>query len=47
MKWSERRILEKKDEKMIELEEIQTYYGESHIIQGLSLFVGEGEVVSI
>ncbi len=34
-------------EKSIELEEIQTYYGRSHILQGLSLFVAKGEAVSI
>jgi branched-chain amino acid transport system ATP-binding protein len=39
--------LEKKTEKIIELEEVHTYYGESHIIQGLSLFVEKGEAVSI
>jgi branched-chain amino acid transport system ATP-binding protein len=39
--------LEKKTEKIIEVEEIHTYYGASHIIQGLSLFVGKGEAVSI
>jgi branched-chain amino acid transport system ATP-binding protein len=36
-----------KNDRVIELEEIHTYYGESHIIQGLSLYVGRGEVVSI
>ena len=30
--------MEKKTEKIIEVEEIHTYYGASHIIQGLSLF---------
>ena len=44
---SERLILEKKTEKIIELEDIHTYYGESHIIQGLSLIVEKGEAVSI
>ncbi len=39
--------MEKKTEKIIELEEIHTYYGGSHIIQGLSLFVEKGEAVSI
>jgi branched-chain amino acid transport system ATP-binding protein len=39
--------LEKKNDRVIELEDVQTYYGASHIIQGLSLFVGRGEVVSI
>jgi len=39
--------LGKKTENIIELEEIHTYYGRSHIIQGLSLFVEKGEAVSI
>jgi branched-chain amino acid transport system ATP-binding protein len=39
--------LEKKTDKIIEVEEIQTYYGASHIIQGLSFYVGRGESVSI
>jgi branched-chain amino acid transport system ATP-binding protein len=39
--------LEKKTENIIELKQIHTYYGESHIIQGLSLFVEKGEAVSI
>lgn len=37
----------KKDNIIIELEEIHTYYGDSHIIQGLSLYVEKGEAVSI
>lgn len=32
---------------ILEVEEIQTYYGESHVLHGLSLLVDEGEVVSI
>ena len=32
---------------MLEVNEIHTYYGESHILQGLSLQVKEGEVVAI
>ena len=32
---------------MIKLESIDTYYGSSHVIQGLSLEVGTGEAVSI
>ncbi|NNF99904.1 MAG: ABC transporter ATP-binding protein [Desulfobacteraceae bacterium] len=32
---------------MLNVEEIHTFYGESHIIQGLSLFVAENEAVSI
>jgi len=47
MTGSERPTLEKKTENIIELEEIQTYYGRSHILQGLSLFVEKGEAVSI
>lgn len=39
--------MEKKTERIIELTDIQTYYGTSHIIQGLSLYVGKGEAVSI
>ena len=39
--------MEKRTEKIIELEEIHTYYGMSHIIQGLSLYVDKGEAVSI
>lgn len=39
--------MEKRNEPVIEVREIQTYYGESHIIQGLSLYVGKGESVSI
>ncbi len=39
--------MEKKTDKIIEVEEIQTYYGASHIIQGLSFYVGRGESVSI
>jgi branched-chain amino acid transport system ATP-binding protein len=29
------------------LEDVHTYYGQSHIIQGISLTVGEGEVVAL
>lgn len=32
---------------ILEVEGIQTYYGESHVLHGLSLKVDEGEVVSI
>jgi len=39
--------LVKKNDISIELEEIHTYYGDSHIIQGLSLYVEKGEAVSI
>lgn len=36
-----------KKSKILDIENIQTYYGVSHIIQGLSLFVEEKEAVSI
>jgi len=36
-----------KKNKILDIENIQTYYGVSHIIQGLSLFVKEKEAVSI
>jgi branched-chain amino acid transport system ATP-binding protein len=29
------------------LEDVHTYYGQSHVIQGISLTVGEGEVVAL
>ena len=32
---------------LLELEDVHTYYGEAHILQGVSLSVGEGEVVSL
>ena len=32
---------------LLTLEEIHTYYGEAHILQGVSLTVGEGEVVTL
>jgi len=32
---------------MLEVQEVHTYYGRSHILQGLSLSVGEGEVVCL
>jgi branched-chain amino acid transport system ATP-binding protein len=32
---------------LLELEDVHTYYGEAHILQGVSLTVGEGEVVSL
>lgn len=32
---------------LLELKEIHTYYGQSHVLQGLSLEVGEREVVSL
>jgi len=33
--------------KILELENIHSYYGESHVIQGLSMYVERGEAVSI
>jgi branched-chain amino acid transport system ATP-binding protein len=36
-----------KAHKILEVEDIHTYYGESHAIQGLSLFVNAHEAVSI
>src|SRR6266446_1396920 len=32
---------------MLELSDVHTYYGESHVLQGVSLTVGPGEVVAI
>lgn len=32
---------------LLELKEVHTYYGQSHVLQGLSLAVGEGEVVAL
>ena len=32
---------------MLRLDEVHAYYGQSHILQGVSLEVGEGEVVSL
>src|SRR5438445_12662999 len=32
---------------LLELEDVHTYYGEAHILQGVSITVGEGEVVSL
>jgi len=32
---------------LLELEDVHTYYGEAHVLQGVSLTVGEGEVVSL
>ena len=32
---------------ILEIEEIDTYYGQSHVLQGISLSIGEGEVVSL
>ncbi len=32
---------------MLEIENLHAYYGKSHILQGISLRVGEGEIVSL
>jgi branched-chain amino acid transport system ATP-binding protein len=32
---------------LLELEDVHTYYGEAHILQGVSLSVAEGEIVSL
>jgi len=32
---------------ILEIEEIDTYYGQSHVLQGISLGIDEGEVVSL
>jgi branched-chain amino acid transport system ATP-binding protein len=32
---------------ILEIEEIDTYYGQSHVLQGISLTIPEGEVVSL
>jgi branched-chain amino acid transport system ATP-binding protein len=32
---------------LLAVEELHTYYGEAHILQGISLTVGEGEVVTL
>jgi branched-chain amino acid transport system ATP-binding protein len=32
---------------LLEVDDLHTYYGEAHILQGVSLTVGEGEVVSL
>src|SRR2546425_7613801 len=32
---------------VLEVEGVHTYYGESHVLQGISLRVGEGEVLTI
>src|SRR2546422_1449433 len=32
---------------LLAVEDIHTYYGEAHILQGVSLTVGEGEVVTL
>jgi branched-chain amino acid transport system ATP-binding protein len=32
---------------MLEVENLHAYYGKSHILQGISLHVGEGEIISL
>ncbi len=32
---------------LLVLEDVHTYYGEAHILQGVSVTVGEGEVVTL
>src|SRR5919199_2749042 len=32
---------------MLELEDVHVYYGDSHVLHGVSLSVGEGEVVGL
>jgi len=32
---------------MLEVEDVHTYYGASHVLQGMSLSVGQGEVVAV
>src|SRR6202044_3896525 len=32
---------------MLEIEDVHAYYGESHILQGVSLLVGPGEIVCL
>lgn len=50
MQRSERHILGKNNqeaERIIELKNLNTYYGRSHILQGLSMYVNKHEAVSI
>src|SRR5438876_4774836 len=35
------------DRLMLELDNVHAYYGKSHILQGISFRVGEGEIVSL
>ena len=32
---------------LLAVEDLHTYYGEAHILQGVSITVGEGEVVTL
>ncbi|MET0631724.1 MAG: ABC transporter ATP-binding protein, partial [Xanthobacteraceae bacterium] len=34
-------------EPLITVEDVHTYYGKSHILHGVSLYVGKGEVVGL
>src|SRR5947207_12723925 len=34
-------------QRMLELDNVHAYYGKSHILQGISFRVGEGEIVSL
>ncbi len=38
---------DQKSDKILEIEDLQTYYGRSHIIQGLSMYINRFEAVSI
>jgi branched-chain amino acid transport system ATP-binding protein len=38
---------ETRSEHLVAVEDVHTYYGKSHILQGVSLFVGKGEVVGL
>jgi branched-chain amino acid transport system ATP-binding protein len=38
---------EEEDDPLLELEDVQTYYGQSHVLQGVSLRVDRGEVVAL
>src|SRR6266849_5580950 len=38
---------EKSDNPLIAVEDLHTYYGKSHILHGVSLTVGRGEVVGL
>ena len=33
--------------RLLELDDVHTYYGEAHVLQGVSISVGEGEVVTL
>ena len=40
-------VHDQKSDKILEIEDLQTYYGRSHIIQGLSMYINRLEAVSI